>query len=80
MTPALAAVTPDPLTQVMTIALGENTADDDLLRVIVKGTGPTPLLGTDHQPLSGASDGPAASLHEGIDFVHMARASDLDPT
>lgn len=48
---------------------------DDLpagrLRLIVRGTGPTPLLGADGLPFAGGTDAPAAGRHDGNDFVHM---------
>lgn len=50
------------------------TAADKLggrVRVIAKGTGPTPLLGIDLVPLAGAVGGPAGTTHDGHDFVHM---------
>lgn len=42
-----------------------------LLRLIVKGTGDTPILGRNRIPLAGAIDGPAGSIHQGNDFVYM---------
>jgi hypothetical protein len=41
------------------------------LRLIVRGTGPTPLLGTDYVPLAGGPDSPPGELHNGNDFVTM---------
>jgi hypothetical protein len=41
------------------------------VRLIVFGTGPTPLLGTDLAPLAGAIGGPPGTTHEGHDFVFM---------
>ncbi|HEX7333266.1 MAG TPA: hypothetical protein VF290_17320 [Pyrinomonadaceae bacterium] len=41
------------------------------VRLIAKGTGPTPLLGNDLVPLAGALGGPAGSTHDGHDFVHQ---------
>lgn len=66
-----------PTRQALTVTLSGAPADDDLLRLVIRGTGPTPLLGADHLPLAGGSDGPTASAHDGLDFVHMARASAL---
>ena len=45
--------------------------DGALLRVIAKGTGPTPLLGADLLPLAGLSTGPLPPTHDGLDFVFM---------
>ena len=42
-----------------------------LVRVIAKGTGPEPLLGTDLAPLSGTVGGPQPQPHDGLDFVFM---------
>ena len=41
------------------------------VRLIAAGTGPTPLLGVDLIPLAGAVGGPAGTVHNGYDFVHM---------
>jgi len=46
-----------------------------LLRILLKGTGSTPVLGTTADlariPLAGALGGPPGGPHEGNDFVHM---------
>jgi hypothetical protein len=42
-----------------------------VVRLIVSGTGPTPLLGNNLAPLAGATTGPAATPHNGNDFVYM---------
>jgi hypothetical protein len=39
------------------------------VRLIVRGTGPTPLLGTTLIPLAGAVGGPPGTRHDGHDFV-----------
>jgi hypothetical protein len=41
------------------------------VRLIAQGTGATPLLGVDLVPLAGELGGPAGSIHNGHDFVHM---------
>jgi hypothetical protein len=41
------------------------------VRLIAQGTGATPLLGVDLVPLAGERGGPAGSIHNGHDFVHM---------
>lgn len=47
-----------------------------LLRLVVKGTGATPLLGRNLIPLAGALGDPPASAHDGRDFVfQMERRS-----
>ncbi|MEO8333805.1 MAG: hypothetical protein ABI664_02450 [bacterium] len=43
------------------------------IRLIARGTGPQPLLGTDHVPLAGAIGGPPGSVNDGHDFVIMLR-------
>jgi hypothetical protein len=42
-----------------------------LVRVIAKGTGPEPLLGTNLAPLCGATDDHEPPPHDGLDFVFM---------
>jgi len=42
---------------------------NQLVRVIARGTGPDPILGTNLIPLAGAIGGPAGSTHDGHDFV-----------
>lgn len=42
-----------------------------LLRLIVRGTGEAPVLGTNLVPLAGALGGPPGTRHDGHDFVHM---------
>jgi hypothetical protein len=51
------------------------------VRLIVYGTGPRPLLGTDLFPLAGAVGGPRGTMHDGNDFVYMKDfvASELAP-
>jgi len=46
-----------------------------ILRLIARGTGTAPLLGTDLVPLAGALAGPPGSAHDGHDFVHMLKES-----
>jgi hypothetical protein len=45
--------------------------EDDVLvvRVIAKGTGAQPLLGTNLAPLAGSAGGPPPPAHDGLDFV-----------
>jgi len=56
--------------RVVTLDLRE-TLGGDWVRVVARGTGPTPLLGANHVPLAGAADAPAGSTHDGHDFVHL---------
>lgn len=44
-----------------------------LVRLIVKGTGPTPLLGKNRIPLAGSVGGAPGSLDNGVDFITMFR-------
>ena len=46
----------------------------NLIRLIVKGTGPSPFLGRNRIPLAGGPDSGPGSRHEGNDFVHMFKA------
>jgi hypothetical protein len=46
-------------------------APTGLLRVIARGTGPTPLLAADLLPLAGAAGDSVPSPHDGRDYVHM---------
>ena len=62
----------DPATKTVKIALGAKLSGR--VRLIVSGTGPTPLLGDDLVPLAGEIGGPAGTEHDGQDFVHMQDA------
>lgn len=48
----------------------------NLVRVIARGTGPSPLLGTDLVPLAGGADGPPGGSENGHDFVIMLKRSE----
>ena len=48
----------------------------NLVRVIARGTGPRPLLGTTLLPLAGAAGGPAGTQDDGHDFVIMLKRSE----
>jgi hypothetical protein len=48
----------------------------NLVRVIARGTGPRPLLGTTLLPLAGAAGGPAGTEDDGHDFVIMLKRSE----
>ncbi|GAC13040.1 hypothetical protein [Aliiglaciecola lipolytica] len=42
-----------------------------LVRLIVKGTGETPILGRNRIPLAGGVDSPAGTAYQGNDFIYM---------
>jgi len=48
----------------------------NLVRIIARGTGPAPLLGTNLLPLAGAVGGPDGGPHDGHDFVFMMKRSE----
>ncbi|HET9710710.1 MAG TPA: hypothetical protein VFP64_02470, partial [Pyrinomonadaceae bacterium] len=54
-----------------TVDLSLDSALSGLVRLIVFGTGSTPLLGTDLAPLAGAVGGPKGTPYNGNDFVDM---------
>jgi hypothetical protein len=54
-----------------TVNLELKSALKGRVRLIVSGTGPTPLLGADLAPLAGAVGGPPGTPHDGNDFVYM---------
>ena len=62
----------DAATKTVTVALKAKLTG--LVRLIVSGTGPTPILGADLVPLAGEVGGPAGTVHDGHDFVHMQDA------
>jgi len=53
--------------------LKDPIGDDRIVRLIARGTGPTPILGTDFVPLAGGVGGPAGTVNDGHDFVIMLR-------
>jgi hypothetical protein len=48
----------------------------NLVRIIARGTGPTPLLGSNGVPLAGARGGPPGNTEDGVDFVLMLKRSE----
>lgn len=48
----------------------------NLVRIIARGTGPAPLLGTDLVPLAGGEGGPPGGTENGHDFVIMLKRSE----
>lgn len=65
--------TVDPAGTAVTVSLADTPVPGQLLRVIARGTGPTPLIAKDapHTPLAGAVGGPPGGAAEGRDFVSM---------
>ncbi len=55
------------------VDLKDLIASGRLVRLIARGTGPQPILGTDLVPLAGGVGGPAGSANDGHDFVIMLR-------
>lgn len=47
-----------------------------LVRIIARGTGPTPLLGSNGVPLAGTVGGPPGGVEDGHDFVLMLKRSE----
>lgn len=43
----------------------------DRVRLVVRGTGDAPILGSDFIPLAGGSGGPPGTMHDGTDFMYM---------
>ena len=66
----------DAATKTVTVVLAGKISGR--VRLIVSGTGPTPLLGDDLVPLAGELGGPAGTEHDGHDFVHMQDAETND--
>lgn len=52
------------------------TFGGNLVRIIARGTGPTPLLGSNGVPLAGAVGGPGGGTEDGHDFVLMLKRSE----
>jgi len=64
---------PDAAGTLVTIDLKESMTTGSTIRLIARGTGPTPLLGEDLAPLAGSLTDPPASANDGHDFVLMLR-------
>jgi hypothetical protein len=63
----------DAAANTVVLELKDTITTGHIIRLIARGTGPQPLLGTDHVPLAGAVGGPAGSVNDGHDFVIMLR-------
>lgn len=46
----------------------------ELVRLIARGTGPTPILGANALPLGGSTHAPPSGTHDGRDFVFIHRS------
>jgi hypothetical protein len=62
------------------LGLGEAVPAGAWLRVIVRGTGPTPVLGEDHVPLAGVLDGPPGTAAAGMMPSYSARRPTSRPS
>jgi hypothetical protein len=71
---AISGVAYDAAARRITVSLAD-PLEDSLVRIIVQGTGPRPVMGANHVPLAGATGGPQATRHDGRDFVFMHRRS-----
>jgi hypothetical protein len=71
--PLAVSATYDDPTKTVSLTLGTDPGTDPV-RLIVSGTGPTPLLGADLVPLAGPVGGPPASANDGHDVVLMLRS------
>ena len=71
-------VTPtyDAASHMVSAHLDSAVAAGELIRLTVRGTGSTPVIGTNGAPLAGSADTPAGSTHEGSDFVWMFRRTE----
>ncbi len=61
----------------VSVRLRDELAEEALVRLVVRGTGASPLLGEGYAPLAGAYGDPIVSSHDGKDFVHMADQGSL---
>ena len=59
------------------VGLGESVPPGAWLRVIMRGTGPKPVLGEDHVPLAGVVGGPPGTAAAGQDAVVFRPVADL---
>ena len=71
---ALRAVSRGAGCETVRIDHAEEPQSTELLRLIAKGTGRTPILGANSAPLAGAAGSTGATDHEGEDFVRMLAA------
>ncbi|MDQ5822270.1 MAG: hypothetical protein M3540_12595 [Actinomycetota bacterium] len=64
--------TPKPSDDGLEITIGLKTGPGpDLVRILARGTGQTPLLGADNVPFAGSADAPPGSADNGNDYVQM---------
>ena len=69
----LADVKLDAAGTAVVVDLKDPIGSGQLVRLIARGTGPQPILGTDLVPLAGGVGGPPGSANDGHDFVIMLR-------
>jgi hypothetical protein len=70
LTPEVVGIDP-----AIAIKLGSAPAPGTLVRIIVSGTGPSPILGATSVPLAGAVGGPPGTAVQGVDYVTMLLVS-----
>ncbi|MDQ6612459.1 MAG: hypothetical protein M3Y64_08495, partial [Gemmatimonadota bacterium] len=68
-------VTVDNSAKVIALELKTAIPAHHMVRIIARGTGPQPLLGTDLVPLAGRTGGPPGTADDGNDFHIMLRSS-----
>lgn len=73
----LTAVAVDGMRTGIRVGLGEAVPAGAWLRVVVRGTGPKPVLGEDHVPLAGVVGGPPGTAAAGHDAVVFRPVADL---
>jgi hypothetical protein len=59
----------------ITIDLKKAMPADQIVRLVARGTGPQPILGTDLVPFAGIVGGPPGSVNDGHDFAIILRRS-----
>jgi len=71
----IAKFTVDAAGTAITIDLKEAMPSDQIVRLVARGTGPQPILGTDLVPFAGIVGGPPGSMNDGHDFAIILRRS-----
>ena len=71
----IAKITIDAAGTTITIDLKEAMPTDQIIRLVARGTGAQPILGTDLVPFAGVVGGPPGSVNDGHDFAIILRRS-----